>query len=71
MLLPPGLLGGDEVGLLEHAEVLHHTEAREPGEHGAQLAERLTVTAEQRVEQRPTVRVGQCPKDEFHTGDNT
>ena len=71
MLLAPGPAGGDEVGLLQHAEVLHHAEARDLRKHGAELAERLTIAGEQRVEQRPTVRVGQCPEDEFHTGDNT
>ena len=71
MLLPPGLLGRDEVGGFEHAEVLHHAEARELGEHGAQLAERLTVAGEQRVEQGSTVGVGQRPEDEFHRSNNT
>jgi hypothetical protein len=66
LLLAPYLAGGDEVGLFEHPEVLHHAEARQLGQHGAELGERLAVAAEQGVEQRPPVGVGQGPEGEVH-----
>ena len=70
LLLASHLAGGDEVGVFEHAEVLHHAEARHLGQHDAQSDERLAVLLEQRVEQRPTVGVGERPKDEVHAGNN-
>ena len=52
LLLASHLAGGDEVGVFEHAEVLHHAEAR----HRKLLLERgeaLPVLLEQLVEQGP------------------
>ena len=59
------------MGVFEHAEVLHHAEARHLGQHDAQPDERLAVLPEQRVEQRPTVAIGERPKDEVHAENNT
>jgi len=65
-LLSADLLGRDEVRRFEHAEVLHHTEARQVGQARAQLAQALAVALEQRVEQRPPAAVGHRSKDEIH-----
>jgi hypothetical protein len=59
-------VGRDEVSRFEHAEVLHHAEARQVGQDRAQLAEALPVALEQRVEQRPPARIGHRSKDEIH-----
>ena len=59
---------GHEVGVLQHAEVLHDTETRHPRQHRAQLDERLRVPLEEAVEEVAAPRVGERPKDVVHGG---
>ncbi len=54
---------GHEVGSLEDSEMFHHAEARHPGQHYAQLAERLRVAFEETVEQMAASRVGEGSED--------
>ena len=54
---------GHEVGVLEHGEVLHHTETRHPRQHRAQLTECQRVAFEETVEQVATPRVGEGSED--------
>ena len=51
--------GGDQVGGLQHGEVLHHAEPGHLRKAVAQRLHRLAVVFEQRVEDRPSGRVGQ------------
>lgn len=72
-LLPTVAPRRDEVGLLEHLQVLHHAEARQLGQFVAELSEREAVVAEQTVEQATTTRVGQRLEDRVvvHAGHYT
>ena len=56
---------GDEIGGLEHREVLAHRLARH-FEVLAQLAERLAVVLPQPVQQQPTARVRKRLEDHVH-----
>ena len=51
--LPPDLAARDEVRPFEDAEVLHDAEPRHLRQHRLQLSQRLAVTLEEPVEQRP------------------
>jgi hypothetical protein len=57
-LLPASPLGGDETGLLEHAQVLHHAEARHR-QPLLQRAQRLPVFVEEGVKQLSARGVGE------------
>src|ERR1700722_13824341 len=63
-LLAPVPLGRDEVGFLEHLQVLHHPEPRHV-ELAVEVGERAPVTLEEQVEQVPPARVGECLEDEI------
>jgi len=69
-LLPAPALRDDEAGVLEHAQVLHHAEARHV-EARLQRAQRLRVLAEELVEQVAPGRIGQGPEHVVHGPDNT
>ena len=62
MLLSAGAPGDDEPRVLEHAQMLHHSEA---GHLDAllQLPERPAVVLEEPVEQMPPGRIGQRLED--------
>jgi hypothetical protein len=66
-LLAPAPPGYDEAGLLEHAQVLHHTEARHR-QAPLECAQRLPVLLEQLVEQASSCRVGEGPEHIVHAG---
>ena len=56
--------GDDEVGLLEHGEVLHHPEAAHPvGEGLADLTDGAAVVLEEQVEHLAPRGVGQSSED--------
>ena len=54
---------GHEVGVFQHGEVLHHTEARHAGQDYTQLAERLRVAFEETVEQMAASGVSEGSED--------
>ena len=54
---------GHEVGVFEHGEVLHHTEARHAGQDHAQFAQCLRVAFEETVEQVAASRIGEGSED--------
>ena len=64
-LLPATADGGDEVGRLEHGQVLAHGL---PGhvQSRAELAQRLAVPLVEAVEQEPPARIGQRPEGSVH-----
>jgi hypothetical protein len=55
--------GRDQIGLRQHREVLHHSEASHLRKLLAQLIERLPVAAEQGIQESSPRRVGERPKD--------
>jgi hypothetical protein len=57
-LLPAALARDHEIGLLEHTEVLHHTEARHR-QLSPELAQRLAVAAAKLVKELPPGRRGE------------
>ena len=65
MLLPAAADGRDEIGRLQHGEVLAHRLARHV-QPRAQLAQRLAVALVQAVEQQPPARIGQRPEHLVH-----
>lgn len=62
-LLATDLLGGDQIGLLEHGEVFHHGESGDVWEERDELADGLAIRLEQGVEQRSPGGVGERPED--------
>ena len=59
-----------QIGLCQHSEVFHHSKAGHLRKHLAQLVECLPVAVEQAIQECPSRRVGECPKDFtalFHT----
>jgi hypothetical protein len=52
-----------QIGVSQHGEVFHHSEAGHLGKHLAQLVECLPVAVEQAIQECPSGRVSECPKD--------
>ena len=55
---------GDQSGLLQHAQVLHHAEARHR-QLRLQLGERAAVALKEEVKQPPTAWIGEGAKNGF------
>ena len=55
--------GGDELGSLEHVEVIHHAEARHVGQDLAQFSQGAAVAIEECIQQGPASRVVECLED--------
>ena len=69
--LPSDLAARDEVRPFEDAEVLHDAEPRHLRQGRLQLSQRLAITLEEPVEQRPAAGVGQRPEHlVVHAGDD-
>ena len=62
-LRPAPPFGDDEVRLLEHPQVLHHSEPGHVGSQLTELCQRLAVAGAQRIEDHPAVPVGQRLED--------
>jgi hypothetical protein len=63
---------GDEVRILEHAQVLHDAESAHVRQRRLQLAQRLTVSLSQPIQQCAPMRVRERPEDRlqpFHRAD--
>ena len=70
--LPSDLAARDQVGPLEDAEVLHDAEPRHRRQRRLQLSQRLAITLEEPVEQRPATGIGQRAEHlVVHAGNNT
>jgi len=63
-LLPTYFPGRDEAGILQHAQVLHHPEARHR-ERRLKLPKRAAITLEEPVEQQAAVWVSKSAEDPF------
>ena len=59
MALATDLAAGHEAGRLEDAEVLHDAEPRHLRQRRLEVSQRLAITLEEPVEQRPPAGVGQ------------
>ena len=68
VLRPTSPFRREESGVLEDAEVVHHSLARHRGEVGAQLAEGLAVTLEEGIEQQPSARIIDGGEHLVHAG---
>ena len=66
MLLAADLSPRHEVSGFEHGEVLHHAEARQLGDHGAELAQREAVLLHQTIEESASRGLGQRSEDVVH-----
>ena len=64
-LLAPALLRDHETGLFQHAQMLHHPEARHR-QPPFERAQRLAVVLEQCVEELAPRRSGEGSEDRFH-----
>lgn len=65
--LPPAhAANGDQVGGLQHAQVLHHAEPRHVRQRRVELAERLAVPLEEAIQQQPSVAIAKRFEDELH-----
>jgi hypothetical protein len=66
VLLTADLLPRHEVRGFEHGKVLHHAEASQLGDHGAQLAQREAVLFHETIEESASRWLGQRSEDVVH-----
>jgi hypothetical protein len=63
MLRPSDSLGGNEIRVLQHPEVVHHAVAGHCRQMGTQLSECLAILVEESVEQRSPTSIVERTKD--------
>jgi hypothetical protein len=62
--------GGDEPGVLEDTEMLHHAEASDVGQALLEFEKRLAVALAERVEKKPAVAAAEGSENLLHLWDD-